>query len=212
MRFEMRQTQDGSLTVFDQEAGECYKSRHAAKAEAEAVFFAPGVKENSWFGKAQPFRVLELGFGLGTNFLYLSEQNTPLHLCSIERDLSGAEFFLQNENIPELQTIVAEKHYSSPPYSAELLHEDFFTALRRLATQEKFHAIFFDPFSPKANPEAWTKELFQLCWDVLEPQGRLVTYSVSRIAKDAASACGFTVQKRDLPPLLQKRSALLAIK
>lgn len=211
MRFEIRTTSDGSATIYDAEAGECYKSRHAARSEAEAVFLAPGVRENPWLGKARPFRVLELGFGLGTNFSALLESGLAVEFHSIERDLAGADFFLQHFAQSELAEILAARKFSSGDFSAELHLGDFFTVMPRLQPKS-FHAIFFDPFSPKANPEAWTNQLFQLAADLLAPGGRLVTYSVSRAAKDAAMAAGLTITKRDLPANLQKRSALLASK
>jgi hypothetical protein len=68
MRFRIEKTKDGSHTLFDANVGESYKSRHAAATEVEAVFFGPGVRENPWLSTAQPFRILELGLGLGTNF------------------------------------------------------------------------------------------------------------------------------------------------
>lgn len=213
MRFELRTTNDGSLTVFDAEAGECFKSRHAAALEAELVFFRPGIAENPWLGKAAPFRVLELGFGLGTNALHLKEKQLPLELYTIERDLSGARFFLEHKPDTWLEHLVTEHSANSGPYSARILTGDFFDVLPELkAKKQHFHAVYFDPFSPKANPEAWTDALFQLCADLLEPGGRLVTYSVSRLAKDAAKNAQLSVKKLELPPLLQKKSCLLAVK
>ena len=212
MRFRLHETQ-GGITVFDEEAGECYKSRHSAIAEAEQVFYQPGVKENSWFGQASPFRILELGFGLGTNFDFLRRQGESLHLTSIDRDLAGARFLLSAEPNAALAFILAEKEFEEGAFSARLLEEDFFVALPRLIEAgEKFHCVYFDPFSPKANPDAWTESLFSLASDLLHPQGRLVTYSVSRAAKDGAAKAGLRVEKRDLPPELRKRSSLLAIK
>jgi tRNA U34 5-methylaminomethyl-2-thiouridine-forming methyltransferase MnmC len=213
MRFRLQPTTDGSLTVFDAEAGECFKSRHAARLEAEHVFYQPGVRENPWRGKARPLRVLELGFGLGTNFLHLAAKEEALELVSVERDLSGLRFFLEHEKHPALAAIAEHLRFTSPNLSARLVLGDFFETLRALAREgERFHAVFFDPFSPKANPEAWTLELFQLCIALMEPAARLVTYSVSRTAKGAALAAGLQIAKRDLPPSLQKRSALLAWK
>jgi tRNA U34 5-methylaminomethyl-2-thiouridine-forming methyltransferase MnmC len=212
MRFRLQETQ-GGVTVFDEEAGECYKSRHSALAEAEHVFFRPGVIENWWYPTAAPFRILELGFGLGTNFEFLRRQNAHLHLTTIDRDLAGARFLLEAEANPALCAILESRRYEEGSFAAQLLEEDFFLALPRLiGSGEKFHCVYFDPFSPKANPDAWTERLFRLATDLLEPNGRLVTYSVSRAAKDGAALAGLKVEKRDLPPELQKRSSLLAIK
>ena len=101
MRFEFRTTSDGSLTLFDHEAGECFKSRHAAKSECEHVFFRPAVLEHPNYRRSENFATLELGFGLGTNFLYFLENGFSGHFTTIEQDLEGARFFLQREGNPE---------------------------------------------------------------------------------------------------------------
>lgn len=213
MRFRVQETQNG-LTVFDSEAGECFKSRHSAFTEAEEVFFRPAYLESPWRAHAAPFRILELGFGLGTNFLHLEGKTEgPLELVSVERDLAGARFYLEQEPNPPLAQILAAGTYTRGGFTARIEEGDFFAALPALAAKgERFHAVYFDPFSPKANPEAWTNTLFALSFALLEPAGRLVTYSVSRAAKDGAANAGFLVTKRDLPKELQKRNALLAVK
>jgi tRNA U34 5-methylaminomethyl-2-thiouridine-forming methyltransferase MnmC len=213
MRFALHPTEDGSLTVFDREAGECFKSRHAARTEAEYVFFGPGVLENRWLGKATPFRVLELGFGLGTNFLHCRDRGFRGELVSIEKDLSGLRFFLEQEPETDLAELLRSQRLEKNGFRAGILVADFVSALESLREQGYLaHGIFFDPFSPKANPDCWTPGFFRLAASVLAPGGRLVTYSVSRLAKDGATSAGLQVEKRDLPPSLKKRSALVAIK
>ena len=213
MRFRVQNTQNG-LTVFDEEAGETFKSQHSALTEVEEVFYRPGVAENPWRKYAEPFRLLELGFGLGTNFAHLrTKQDGPLTLVSVERDLAGAEFLQSQIPDPALGAILEHGYFTEGLFSARIEKGDFFQVLPSLiALGEKFHGVYFDPFSPKANPEAWVTELFSLAFDLLLPAGRLVTYSVSRSAKDAAAAAGFLVEKHKLSPELKKRSALLAVK
>lgn len=213
-RFTLHPTDDGSLTVFDREAGECFKSRHAARSEAEHVFYGPAVLESPLYGKVDEFRVLELGFGLGTNFLHFRERGFSGEFVSIERDLAGARFFLGHEGAGEpLRELVREKHWAAGEMRAALFEEDFFTALPRLRAEGFVaHAVLFDPFSPKANPACWAAELFALAAGVLAPGGRLVTYSVSRAAKDGAAGAGLLVEKRSLPTSLKKRAALVARK
>ena len=213
MRFELRTTDDGSLTVFDHEAGECFKSRHAARLEAEHVFFGPAVLEHPAYGKDATFTVLELGFGLGTNFLHFLSRGYRGNFTSIERDFGGARFYLEHVEEPALAELLAARSLERPGMRAELVEGDFFAELRLLGEAGyRAHAVLFDPFSPKANPDAWTVELFRLISSVLHPGGRLVTYSVSRGAKDACAAAGLVAEKRKLPPALRKRSALLAIR
>ena len=212
-RFTLHPTDDGSLTVYDREAGDCYTSRHAARSEAEHVFYGPAVLESPLYGKVDEFRVLELGFGLGTNFLHFLGRGFHGRFLSIERDLAGARFFLEKEEHPELRALVEKKAWAGGGMEARLLEDNFFTALPRLrAGGFLAHAVLFDPFSPKANPSCWTAELFALAAGLLAPGGRLVTYSVSRAAKDGAAAAGLVVEKRELPASLKKRAALVAWK
>lgn len=212
MRFELRETADGSLTVFDHEVGECFKSRHAARLEAEHVFYRPAVLEHPAFG-ARPLHVVELGFGLGTNFQHFLARGFEGTFSSIERDLAGARFYLGHAPNADLEALLAASTFARGGFLASLHRGDFFEVLRSLlAAGERADAVLFDPFSPKANPAAWTRELFLLAFSLLRPGGRLVTYSVSRAAKDAALESGFEVHKRKLPDELRKRGALLAIR
>ena len=219
MRFRVEQTKDGSSTLFDAKFGECYKSRHAANTEVDAVFFAPGVRENPWLNASKQFRILELGLGLGTNLhqaakIAESLPNNEIEFFTIERDLAGAEKFIE-EGLAgqELRELVNRKEFKRENFSATLMVGEFEPVLQKLkASGESFHAIFFDPFSPKSNPEAWQPPIFQLAADLLFPEARLVSYSVSRIAKDGCAQAGLEVHKIRLPEILNKRSALLAIK
>jgi tRNA U34 5-methylaminomethyl-2-thiouridine-forming methyltransferase MnmC len=152
--------------------------------------------------------VLELGFGLGTNFRHFLDRGFRGVFHSVERDLAGAAFLQEHAPDASLARLLAERDSVFGPMRAVLHETDFFA----FTPHFRAHAVLFDPFSPKANPDAWTADLFRIAYSCLLPGGRLVTYSVSRAAKDAASAAGFAVAKRDLPAELRKRSALLAIR
>ncbi|MCO5143210.1 MAG: MnmC family methyltransferase [Oligoflexia bacterium] len=213
MRFSLQQTNDGSYTVHDQEYGETYKSRHAAFTESEWVFYRPGVLENPLYQKSS-FHLLELGFGLGTNFSYLRnriDKGSPhIHFTSIDQDLSGAKYFAEQTKNEELVSMLHTKKAEFHQLSLELVEtsfEIFFSKNKRY-----FDAIYFDPFSPKHNPDGWTAHLFQQSYRFLNPGGRLVTYSVSKIAKEGAQNAGFRIEKRDLPFDLNKRNSLVAYK
>lgn len=207
MRFRIHETNSGA-TVFDSSVGETFKSRHSAQEESEVVFYGPGIQEHPDFGK-RTLDILELGFGLGTNFLHLAQKENPVRYLGIEQDFSGVRYYLENFPHPFLQEFVEEKILQNP-FPARLVEGNFFQVLPDL--REEFDCVYFDPFSPKSNPECWNDELFRLVFNRLRPGGRLVTYSVSRIAKTSALNAGFQLEKRDLPAGLQKRSSLLAIK
>lgn len=222
-RFEIRQTRDDSLTVFDQSVSESYKSSHAAHTESLEVFVRPGLFEHPNWRKA-PLRILEFGFGLGTNFLTLANHPEvlasphPTEFISCECDLSGVDFYLEAtsdrkelsaNDRSKLTTLLKDRNFSDGVFRAELKDEKIQEYLRS-NLRGRFDVIFFDPFSPTAAPECWAPEIFQQIGEHANPKARLVTYSVSRLAKDGAQAAGFTWEKRSVPELLNKRNSLLA--
>lgn len=224
--YTLIETADGSSTVWDPAAGQSYKSSRAAATESRAVFLAPVLFEAT-LPMSRPFRILELGFGLGTNFRTLlgvlpeirASGAQGVEFVSIERELAGAKFLLASctefSGRAALESMLAESAYSDPTgfLNARLLSGDFQMVLASLAAAgEKFDGIFFDPFSPAANPDSWTEACFRLCAAVAAPGARLGTYSVSRAAKDGLAAAGWQWEKRPLPEILHKRNALLAIK
>lgn len=223
-RFHLLTTDDGSLTLWDAEASEAFKSRHAAALESEKVFIDPGFREHPLRKTARPFRILELGFGLATNCLALAEAaiaenptESPVEYLGVDRETTGLEYLIGHDPIraqtPWLRELLAAgKCEALPGLRMEFRRGDFLDELKRLEGEPKFHAVFFDAFSPKANPTAWTTGLFRQVALLLEPGGRLVTYSVSRVTKDALEAAGFQLGKHRLPNLLQKREALVAEK
>jgi len=72
-------------------------------------------------------------------------------------------------------------------------------------------AIYFDPFSPDANPELWTPRIFQQAQNFLKPAGRLVSYCVKSSVRRELAACGFDVHKV-AGPVGGKREVLQAVK
>src|SRR3989344_1540634 len=94
--YTIQQTKDGSPTLFDREAGQCFKSQHAAKSESRFVFIEPGVLQNPLLHAEEDFRVLEIGFGLGTNFMSLLE-TMPTEYYGIENNLKAAKFYLEQK-------------------------------------------------------------------------------------------------------------------
>ena len=213
-RFSLRVTNDQSLTLFDALNGESYKSAHAADTESRAIFIQPGLLCNP--AGTEHLNILELGFGIGTNTANLIKDASNLkkiyksiQYTSVDTDLTGAHFFQANSALTQL--LHKKALFIDNFLQINLLENNFLSVLGNLASAS-IDVVFFDPFSPKCNPDSWSLEIFQECFRVLKSNGRLLTYSVSRIAKDHALAAGFQIQKFPLPKILHKRSALLAIK
>jgi len=83
----------------------------------------------------------------------------------------------------------------APPVSSEL--------------EERFDAIYFDPYSPASAPRLWQQDIFAALRERLAADGKLASYCVSRPVRDALTAAGFFVHKVPGPPG-GKREVLLA--
>ena len=58
-----------------------------------------------------------------------------------------------------------------------------------------FDVVYFDAFAPEKQEEMWTEEIFQKMFDVLKPEGILVTYCVKGVIRRRLQAVGFRVEK-----------------
>jgi tRNA U34 5-methylaminomethyl-2-thiouridine-forming methyltransferase MnmC len=75
---------------------------------------------------------------------------------------------------------------------------------------QSFGLVYFDAFSPEAQPELWTKEIFKNIYDALITNSVLVTYCVKGDVKRALKEVGFEIEK--IPGPEGKREILRALK
>ena len=221
---ELITSDDGSLTAFSENYQQTFHSRFGALSEARQVYL-----ENSGVAKrlarGTSTRVLEIGFGLGLNFLttatYALRHNTPLHYTGIENDLISPDVlndlrYAEHKEIsvavPILQNLLAAdaaKRRSvaiqSPPVSVEVLKVD---AEVVSLPKKSFDAIYLDAFSPEANPELWTPTFLCSLFQALCAGGNLATYCVKGSVRRNLASTGFRVQK--LPGPKGKREVLIA--
>lgn len=83
------------------------------------------------------------------------------------------------------------------------------SAALRPSHDDRFDAVYFDPYSPDAAPQLWTADIFAALFGELQTDGRLVTYCVSRVVRDALATAGFAV-RRVPGPAGGKREVLIA--
>ncbi|RMF23498.1 MAG: hypothetical protein D6756_08695 [Cyanobacteria bacterium J083] len=62
----------------------------------------------------------------------------------------------------------------------------------KLPNQAPWDYIWQDPFSPKTNPQMWSKEWFSLLRKECHADTQLMSYSVARTTKDALIAAGWS--------------------
>ena len=75
---------------------------------------------------------------------------------------------------------------------------------------EKYNVIYFDAFSPEAQPELWNADIFTKLFATLKKGGVMTTYSCKGSVKRALKAAGFSIEKLPGPP--GKREFLRATK
>ncbi|MCZ4244808.1 tRNA (5-methylaminomethyl-2-thiouridine)(34)-methyltransferase MnmD [Pedobacter punctiformis] len=213
-------TADGSNTLYNENIGEHYHSKHGALQESKHVFIDAGLKFAS-NGKSE-ISILEVGFGTGLNFIlsfeYCTEQNIKLNYTSIEAFPLSTEVIQQtgyaayvpeeiwNNFINNYDMALKGSQSLSAFCNLEIPH----TTLASFHTEKKFDVIYYDAFSVQHQPEMWTDEIIAKACNFLKPGGTFVTYAITGKLKRAVKASGFTIEK--LPGAPGKREMLRALK
>lgn len=208
MTREVRQTKDGSPTLFVASLDEHYHSIHGAWQESLHVFINMGLKHVT----KPELAVLEIGFGTGLN-AWLTAIHQPKNQAI---NYHGIENFPVNSdellalNYQKLASTKIESdlfnqlHAASWNKAVEIkpnftLHKHQM-AIEDVAFSNQFDIIYYDAFAPSAQPELWTEALFKHMHNALKPNGTLVTYCAKGQVKRNMKAAGFTIERLPGPP------------
>lgn len=206
------QTDDGSFTFFIPVAEETYHSKHGAEQEGRHVFITHGLA----FSKKEKVRILEVGMGTGLNVrLVCQASERPVAYTTLE------PFPLDEEMIdawigtlPQDQLMMHLLHRGSWDHWIELTDHVRVMKLQKgildMNACGAFDVIFFDAFGPAVEPELWTQEVMQKCFDLLDEGGIWVSYCAKGEVRRNLIAAGFKVERLPGPP--GKREMLRAIK
>lgn len=214
--FSIHSTPDGSATVYSSRYGQHYHSRHGAQTQARVVYLE-GSKTHQ---NASP-HVLEVGFGVGLNFLTTFtnalKRNVPLHYIALEFDPVPAEVLeaAQAKNLAASSSIWHDIltrwgesfSYKRDNIQLEVLCEDVTEIELPL---EWASAVYLDGFSPEVNPEIWTPETARKLARAMRPGGWLATYSAAGTVRRALEGVGLEVHKRQ--GMAGKREFITALK
>lgn len=209
-------TADGSPTVSIPEMKVSYHSKHGAVQESLHVFINAGLNVAFERFQKENIHVFEMGFGTGLNALltmqYAEKLNRKLYYYAVER------FPLVKEEYEQLgydaKPTLMQLHEAD--WEKDVAINEFFVlhktqcALVHAKPEKKVHLVYFDAFAPSAQPELWTKEIFELMYTLLVDEGILVTYCSKGDVRRAMIAAGFVVEKLQGPP--GKREMLRAVK
>ena len=203
-------TNDGSFTAFNEKYDETYHSISGAAEEAlEKHVKALGLEDG--------MRILDFCFGLGYNSLVAANTCKNLEITGLENDIEVVQMMkeidfpknLKSEfetfcNLSE-QNLISD----SKRNTIKLIIGDALETIKTLP-ENYFDRIYFDPFSPKKQPEMWTEEIFQNIFTVMKNGGKLSTYSCAKSVRANMTAAGFKV--KDGPSIGRKSPATIAEK
>ncbi|QBR12385.1 tRNA (5-methylaminomethyl-2-thiouridine)(34)-methyltransferase MnmD [Sphingobacterium sp. CZ-2] len=219
---EFVNTGDGSKTLYHEEVGEHYHSKHGAYQESIHVFLKTGLQY--WLEKEnkQAAAILEIGFGTGLNFLLSADwamknkvglDYVGIEAYPLEKDLlvqSGYDSYIANE----LWTSFIKEYETAQQGKTQIIeHILLKIAVQKVMdfqTDQMFDVIYFDAFAEIHQPEMWTAETLSHVVQFLNPGGVFVTYAITGNLKRAMKALGFSIEKAAGAP--GKREMLRATK
>ncbi|HKG05804.1 MAG TPA: tRNA (5-methylaminomethyl-2-thiouridine)(34)-methyltransferase MnmD [Pedobacter sp.] len=215
-------TADGSNTLYNENIGEHYHSKHGALQESKHVFIAAGLEHAVSLFPKQEISILEVGFGTGLNFLlsaaYCSWHQVRLKYTSLEafplrhEELESTGY---NNYVPaEIWSGMIDNYGKAMQQDVNILPDQqlriVHTYLHRYHTEQQFDVLYYDAFSVQHQPEMWTEEIIAHACESIKPGGIFVTYAITGNLKRALKNIGFSIEK--LPGAPGKREMLRAIK
>lgn len=190
-----------------------YRSRAGASGEARAVFIDGCRLRERWRGRDR-FAIVELGFGLGVNFLatlaawradpqrpqrldYVSVELHPLDADSLAQAL--AAFGADGDDVrglldawplplPGLHRI----RFADGGVTLTLAFGDAERMAGRLPVAAD--AFYLDGFAPSRNPRMWSPGLMKSLARLARPGATLATYSAAHAVREALVQAGFEVR------------------
>lgn len=216
----IRQTHDGSFTLYSPIFKETYHSIHGALQESQHVYIENGLK---LIGKKE-INILEVSFGTGLNTWLTAKTN---------ENISKTINYTCIEPFPITYKIA--KNYISKFENLTIKDRELFLFLHKVEwgrgislgnnfnllklkldlssykpNPSEFDLIYYDAFSPNSQAEMWKTKHFIKLFDSLMPDGILVTYCAKGQLKRDLSSCGFEVNTVQGPP--NKREMIVAKK
>jgi queuine tRNA-ribosyltransferase len=158
-------------------------------------------------GPARSLVLFDVGLGAGSNAIAaraesesIVEPAARLQLVSFERDLgalalaleNGTAFGLEGPHAAAARALLAGGRHESARTLWRLEHGDLLAALAR-QTDAPADVVFWDPFSPRANPALWTVAAFSAARRAAGPRCTLFTYSASTTTRVAMLLAGWAV-------------------
>lgn len=211
---QIKETADGSPTLFSEHFQQHYHSIFGARQESDRVFIELGWDAARY--KKTPIRIFELGFGTGLNALLTWQQAdqllvethyTGLEAYPITLELAHQLQYGDKERLLTLHESPWDQWQVGSPYFSYRKVNEFW---ENYQDNEVYDLIYFDAFAPETQPELWTTEVFAKMAGLMAPGGILTTYCSKGVVQRSLKEVGLEVEKHKGP--MRKREVIRAIK
>jgi len=226
-----RRTADGSSTLAHGAHGETFHSLSGAWTQARERYAREcRLRERALeLARAgtRTLRLLDIGTGLGFNLAAALEAldgtGVELEATSLERDAELLARVAQDPREPAdlelwhahvrsaLRAAFARPADDAVPLATGRLRlriGDARASLADLPDGARFDAVFLDPFSPRVEPDLWSREFLAAVARRMDPGSRLSTYSAATEVRVGLHAAGLRVGPG--VPVGEKREGTLA--
>ncbi|MFL5304986.1 MAG: MnmC family methyltransferase [Polyangia bacterium] len=210
MSHEIVRTRGGALAMRSLADGEVMHPGVGPLVEAEQLYVRQSRLRERLLARDGAERdrlvLFDVGLGAGSNALAAraaSEGLPPtaacLELVSFERDLgaiklaleAGEAFGWRGEAADAARALLAHDAHTTARTHWRLIRGDVLEWLARQTARADL--IYWDPFSPRANPALWTVAAFVEARRVASPRCALYTYSASTATRLALLLAGWAV-------------------
>jgi len=205
---EIVRTRGGALAMRSLSEGEVMHPGVGPLIEAEQLYVRQSrLRERlTAAGAGERLVLFDVGLGAGSNALAarsaseaLPEGTARLELVSFEHDLgalalalsAGEAFGWRGEAAEAARVLLAQGAHETARTSWRLVRGDLLETLARQTAPADI--IYWDPFSPRANPALWTVAAFLEARRVAGPRCALYTYSASTATRVALLLAGWAV-------------------
>lgn len=215
-------TGDGSKTLYNEQVGEHYHSKHGALQEAQHVFLKSGLQFSLQREPQESISILEIGFGTGLNFIlsadYCFQHDIKLNYSGIEAfplDLQvikeiGYDTFVSDCIWKDFVTNYDRALKNNVPINDTIALQIAHQKVLDFESDRLYDVIYFDAFAAIHQPEMWSDQTLSHVTKFLKPGGVFVTYAITGNLKRSMKALGFDIEKAPGAP--GKREMLRAIK
>ncbi len=204
---EIIHTRGGARAMRSLADGEVMHPGVGPLVEAEQLYVRQSrLRERLATRESERLVVFDVGLGAGSNALAarsasegLPAEAARLELVSFERDLGalalaltdGEAFGWRGEAADAARALLAHDAHTTGRTHWRLVRGDLLEALARQTVPAD--VVYWDPFSPRANPALWTVAAFSAARRIAGARCALYTYSASTATRLALLLAGWAV-------------------